>query len=382
MAAKIRKGDKVVVLAGRDKGKSGEVTLVFPTERRAVVAGVNVVKRHTRQSAKSEGGILSKEAPIDLSNLAIADPKTGKPTRVGFKTSRRRPQGPLRQAFRRPDRWLRQNRTRAASRRRPTSPPRRPARRRRRRGQGRRGEGRQGRSQGRQGRGQGRQGQEAGAAEAAKHGQPKAPPKDYAARLKALYDKEIVPKLVKEFGYKNALQVPKIDKIVLNMGVGEAVNDTKKVTAAAADLALIAGQKPIVTRARKAISTFKVRENMPIGAKVTLRKTRMYEFLDRLVTVALPRVRDFRGLDPKSFDGRGNYALGDQGAHRVPRDRLRQGGGDAGSRHRRLHDRQEPTTRRALCCAPSTSRSGSERRKRSDAENGGRLNGKEECNRE
>ncbi len=147
-------------------------------------------------------------------------------------------------------------------------------------------------------------------ADAAKHGQPKAPPKDYAARLKTIYDKEIVPKLVKEFGYKNALQVPKIDKIVLNMGVGEAVNDTKKVTAAAADLALIAGQKPIVTRARKAISTFKVRENMPIGAKVTLRKTRMYEFLDRLVTVALPRVRDFRGLDPKSFDGRGNYALG------------------------------------------------------------------------
>ena len=147
-------------------------------------------------------------------------------------------------------------------------------------------------------------------AEAASHGEPKAPPKDYVARLKAVYEKEIVPKLVKEFGYKNALQVPKIDKIVLNMGVGEAVNDTKKVTAAAADLALIAGQKPIVTRARKAISTFKVRENMPIGAKVTLRKTRMYEFLDRLVTVALPRVRDFRGLNPKSFDGRGNYALG------------------------------------------------------------------------
>jgi large subunit ribosomal protein L5 len=147
-------------------------------------------------------------------------------------------------------------------------------------------------------------------AEAAAHGRPKAPPKDYVARLKAVYEKEIVPKLVKEFGYKNALQVPRIDKIVLNMGVGEAVNDTKKVTAAAADLALIAGQKPIVTRARKAISTFKVRENMPIGAKVTLRKTRMYEFLDRLVTVALPRVRDFRGLDLKSFDGRGNYALG------------------------------------------------------------------------
>lgn len=138
----------------------------------------------------------------------------------------------------------------------------------------------------------------------------RAAPKDYVARLKKVYKDEIVPKLVAEFGYKNPLEVPKLDKIVLNMGVGDAVSDTKKVTAAAADLALIAGQKPVVTRARKAISTFKVRENMPIGAKVTLRQTRMYEFLDRLVTVALPRVRDFRGLDPKSFDGRGNYALG------------------------------------------------------------------------
>jgi large subunit ribosomal protein L5 len=147
-------------------------------------------------------------------------------------------------------------------------------------------------------------------AEVAAAGAVKAAPRDYVARFKKLYQDEIVPKLVEEFGYKNALEVPKIDKVVLNMGVGEAVNDTKKVTSAAADLALIAGQKPVVTRARKAISTFKVRENMPIGAKVTLRKTRMYEFLDRLVTVALPRVRDFRGLDPKSFDGRGNYALG------------------------------------------------------------------------
>ncbi len=146
--------------------------------------------------------------------------------------------------------------------------------------------------------------------EVAAAGRPKSAPKDYVARLRKVYDSEVVPALLKEFGYKNALQVPRIEKVVLNMGVGEAVNDTKKVTSAANDLALIAGQKPIVTRARKAISTFKVRENMPIGAKVTLRKTRMYEFLDRLVTIALPRVRDFRGLDPKSFDGRGNYALG------------------------------------------------------------------------
>ena len=104
--------------------------------------------------------------------------------------------------------------------------------------------------------------------------------------------------------------MPKIEKIVLNMGVGEAVSDTKKVSNAAADLALIAGQKPVITHARKALSTFKVRENMPLGAKVTLRATRMYEFLDRLTTIALPRVRDFRGLNPKSFDGRGNYAMG------------------------------------------------------------------------
>src|SRR6202046_3132300 len=140
-----------------------------------------------------------------------------------------------------------------------------------------------------------------GGAEVAAAGAVEATPKDYVARLKKLYRDEIVPKLTEEFGYKNALEVPRLDKIVLNMGVGEAVNDTKKVTSAAADLALIAGQRPVVTRARKAISTFKVRENMPIGAKVTLRQTRMYEFLDRLVTVALPRVRDFRGLDPKSF---------------------------------------------------------------------------------
>ena len=135
-------------------------------------------------------------------------------------------------------------------------------------------------------------------------------PAGYVPRLKKLYMETIRPSLVEEFGYKNALSVPRIDKIVLNMGVGEAVNDTKKVTNAAADLALIAGQKPVITHARKAISTFKVRENMPLGAKVTLRQTRMYEFLDRLITIALPRVRDFRGLNVKSFDGRGNYALG------------------------------------------------------------------------
>jgi large subunit ribosomal protein L5 len=131
----------------------------------------------------------------------------------------------------------------------------------------------------------------------------------YTPRLKKHYEEVVRPKLIEEFGYKNPMEVPTIEKIVLNMGVGEATQDTKKVQSAAADLALIAGQKPVITKARKAIATFKVRENMPIGAKVTLRKVRMYEFLDRLVNIALPRVRDFRGLNPKSFDGRGNFAM-------------------------------------------------------------------------
>jgi large subunit ribosomal protein L5 len=129
-------------------------------------------------------------------------------------------------------------------------------------------------------------------------------------RLKKHYEEVVRPALIEKFGYKNPFEVPALDKIVINMGVGEAVADSKKASVAAADLALLAGQKPVVTRARKAIATFKIRENMPIGAKVTLRKARMYEFLDRFVTIALPRVRDFRGLNPKSFDGRGNYAVG------------------------------------------------------------------------
>jgi large subunit ribosomal protein L5 len=118
------------------------------------------------------------------------------------------------------------------------------------------------------------------------------------------------PKLIERFGYKNPMEVPRLDKIVLNMGIGEAVADSKKVTAAAGDLGLIAGQKAVVTRSRKSIATFKLREGQAIGTKVTLRKVRMWEFLDRLVTIALPRQRDFRGLNPKSFDGRGNYAFG------------------------------------------------------------------------
>jgi large subunit ribosomal protein L5 len=135
-------------------------------------------------------------------------------------------------------------------------------------------------------------------------------PKDYKPRMKTHYEKVVRDEMAKSFGYKNHMQIPRVEKIVLNMGVGEAVNDRKKVDAAAKDLAMIAGQRPVVTRARKSIAVYKLRDGMAIGAKVTLRGDRMYEFIDRLVTIALPRVKDFRGLNPKSFDGRGNFAMG------------------------------------------------------------------------
>jgi large subunit ribosomal protein L5 len=129
-------------------------------------------------------------------------------------------------------------------------------------------------------------------------------------RLRQYYDETIKPALTEEFGYSNNMQVPRLEKIVVNMGVGEAVQDSKKVKTAAEELALITGQRPVITKAKRSIAGFKLREGMPVGCKVTLRRVRMFEFLDRLVTVALPRVRDFRGLSPKSFDGRGNYAFG------------------------------------------------------------------------
>jgi large subunit ribosomal protein L5 len=129
-------------------------------------------------------------------------------------------------------------------------------------------------------------------------------------RLKDVYEKEVRAALQEQFGYANAMAIPKLDKIVINMGVGDSTQDSRKVTAAAEELAAIAGQKPVITKARKAIAQFKLRGGMGIGCKVTLRRERMYEFLDRLITIALPRVRDFRGVNGKSFDGRGNYAMG------------------------------------------------------------------------
>jgi len=132
----------------------------------------------------------------------------------------------------------------------------------------------------------------------------------YVPRMRSKYDSEIAKAMTEKFGYKNAMEVPRIEKIVLNMGVGEATQDKKKVEQAAQEMELIAGQKPVVTKAKKSIAQFKLREGMAIGCKVTLRRERMYEFLDRLITIAMPRIRDFRGVNPKSFDGRGNYAMG------------------------------------------------------------------------
>jgi large subunit ribosomal protein L5 len=138
----------------------------------------------------------------------------------------------------------------------------------------------------------------------------KKPEERVTPRLKTFFETEVRKKLSEEFGYKSRLQVPVIEKVVINMGIGEGVNDRKKVDAAANDLALIAGQKAVITKARKSIATYKLRDGQAIGCKVTLRKSRMYEFIDRLINIALPRVRDFRGLSPKSFDGGGNYTLG------------------------------------------------------------------------
>jgi len=144
-----------------------------------------------------------------------------------------------------------------------------------------------------------------GAAQAKGQDEPKVTP-----RLKETYRNQIVPALMKEFGYKNPMQVPKVDRVVLNVGMGEAIQNVKLLEGATSELGIITGQRPVVTKAKKAIAGFKLRQGMPIGAKVTLRSDRMYEFLDRLLTLALPRIRDFRGVSPKAFDGRGNYTLG------------------------------------------------------------------------
>ena len=240
---RIRKGDEVIVITGRDKGKKGTVTAVHD-DGKLVVEGINIVKKHVKPNPMlgQAGGIMDKTLPIEGSNVMLVNPKTGKGDRVGFKVVDGRKFASSRVTV--PLSALRHKRS------------------------------------------------------------------QINVSFLNKYRDEVIPALTKQFGYKTEMQVPRITKITLNMGVGDAVNDKKLVDHAVEDLTKISGQKPIVTKTRKAIANFKIRENMPIGCMVTLRGERMYEFLDRLVTIAFPRVRDFRGVSARSFDGRGNYNIG------------------------------------------------------------------------
>ena len=249
---KIRKGDSVQVIAGKDSGKRGTVVRVLPERGRVVVEKVNMIKRHTkprpapRNSSNQQvipGGVIEKEAPLNLSNVQLVCPSCGKPTRDRLPVHRRRQQG------------ARVPRLREGHRRMSTV---------------------------------------------------EAP----TPRLKERYFDEIRPALQESLGLSSMMAVPRITKITLNMGVGEAKTNAKALDDAAEQLAIIAGQRPVITRAKNSIAGFKLREGMPIGCKVTLRGDRMYEFYDRLMAIALPRIRDFRGINPGSFDGRGNFSMG------------------------------------------------------------------------
>ena len=258
---KIRKGDQVIVTTGRDKGKRGTVSLRVD-EDHVVVDGVNMVKKHVKPNPLkgTTGGVVDKTMPIHQSNVAIYNAATGKADRV-HQAARRGQESPRLQVQRRRDQGLsimaKSKTAKAAT-----------------------------------------------AAETAAAGPVP------AARLQTHYREKIVPDLMAKFGFTSVMQVPRLQKITLNMGVSEAVSDKKVMDNAVSDLTKIAGQKPVVTMSKKPIAGFKIRENQAIGTMVTLRGVRMYEFLDRFVTVALPRVRDFRGISGRSFDGRGNYNIG------------------------------------------------------------------------
>ena len=248
----IKKNDNVKVISGRDKGKTGRVLDVDDRTGKLLVEHVMMVKRHTRPNPAKQikGGIAERESPIAVSNVMVVCPQCG-PARIGHHVE--------------------------------TTP------------------GRQGAA-------------DAGLPQVrAEPGYEMRVSSDFALwqrDLREHYTKKVVPALTKEFGYKNVMAVPKLEKISINIGLGEATQNAKLMDGAVNELAQIAGQKPVITKARKSIAAFKLREGMTIGCMVTLRGDRMYEFFDRLVNVALPRVRDFRGVSSKSFDGRGNYTLG------------------------------------------------------------------------
>ncbi len=238
---KLRKGDPVIVITGKDKGREGQVSSVFPKQNKVIVHGVNTAKKHAKaRKANTQGGIIDKDMPIDASNVAYVH--KGKPTRLGYR--------------------IESDGTKVA---------RRPLHRGR---------------------------------------DPMSTATTTVPRLKQKYNDEIRDALQEQLGLGNVMQVPKLDKIVINMGVGRATQQPSLLEGAVEDLTAIAGQKPIVTKARISIAAFKLREGQSIGTKVTLRGDRMWEFLDRLIAVAIPRIRDFRGLPAHSWDGRGNYTFG------------------------------------------------------------------------
>ncbi len=244
---KVHKGDTVLVIAGKDKGAKGKVIQAYPATDKVLVEGVNRIKKHTAVSANergaSSGGIVTQEAPIHVSNVAVVDSDETPPAWATAPTK-----SPA-SAFGFP----------------------------------------------------GRTGRTSDMTSTENKVQP---------RLKARYRAEIKDALNSEFDYSNVMQIPGVVKVVVNMGVGDAARDAKLINGAVHDLSLITGQKPEIRKARKSIAQFKLREGMPIGARVTLRGDRMWEFLDRLVSVALPRIRDFRGLSGNQFDGNGNYTFG------------------------------------------------------------------------
>ena len=297
MGARIRKGDSVVVISGKDKGKTGKVTRVLVEDDRVVVEGINLVKRHTRPTPRNPSGRDHRARAADPRlKVMPVDPKTGKGTRVRFKDARGRQEGSHRSQERRGDPRGRRRSKRSW----PT--------RRSRRGEQAKPGGEQGRRS--SARAAARGARAARAARPSEAADVTTTVEAVPARLLDKYKQQVIPALTKQFSYKNPMQVPRLQKIVINMGLGAAVANPKIIDTAVEDLKAISGQKPVVTRSKKAIANFKLREGIPIGAMVTLRSARMWEFLDRLVTLALPRTRDFKGVSRKAFDGKGNYTLG------------------------------------------------------------------------
>ncbi len=284
----IRKNDQVIVRAGKDRGKKGRVLSVLPEKNRVVVEGVNLIKRHTRPNPQKniKGGIVEREAAIHASNVMLVDPDTNEPTRIGKQGPVGRHARPYRPQERRSGGQMSKAKPEDAK-----------------------SDAKSGAKAEAKAKGEARQREgKAKTADAPKATGKEAKPS--VIRLRDKYRGEVVPALQKEFGYKNIMAVPKVTKVVVNMGLGEATSNAKVVDVGADELSKITGQKAAVRKAKKSIAQFKVRQGMPIGAMVTLRGDRMYEFLDRLMNIALPRVRDFRGVSPKGFDGRGNYTLG------------------------------------------------------------------------